>query len=330
MSRDSESTLTTGEVRESSLVEWVVVYLKGLAMGSADAIPGISGGTIALIVGIYERLVRAITSLDPRVLAHLPTLHTKEGRTGLWSAIDSMDIPFLLALGLGMGTAIVLLARVMEAALEAVPAVTFAFFVGLIGASAVVLFDRRWMKQPGPVLAAVTGFVVAFLVAGASAEGTLPHTLPVVFGAGMLAVSGMILPGISGAFILLLLGQYEFMTETLNRFVDATLSVLTGGSLAEFVDAGTVVVTFVTGAFAGLVTVAYVVRSALDRYRYATLAFLVSLMVGALRYPVEQVLGETNGPSVTVVAGLVVAGIVGAGLVLVLDRYTEDLDYDAT
>lgn len=297
-------------------------------MGAADAVPGVSGGTIALITGIYERLIRALTALDPTVLRRLFRVHRSEQRIHLWRALVGMDVPFLVVLGTGMVTAVVLLARIVQVALSVVPALTFAFFFGLIAASAVALYDRRWLVTPAGVLAAITGFSVAFLVAGATADGALPHTLPVVFVSGMFAISGMVLPGISGAFILLLLGQYDFMTDALNRFVDGVITVLSGNGTGDLLEASPTVVAFIVGAFIGLLTVAYAVRWALERYRGPTFAFLVSLMLGALRYPGLQITQTTDTWSSITVSSILAAGFLGAGLVLVLDRYTDDLDYE--
>lgn len=310
-----------------TIVRLFVIYCKGLAMGTADAIPGVSGGTIALITGIYERLIRALTALDPAVLRTVPSLYRRERRQAFWADLVEMDVPFLVALGTGMLTAVILLARIVQFALSTVPGATFAFFFGLIGASAIVLFQLQWLERPGPVAAAVVGFAVAFLVAGETATGAFSHTLPVVFGSGLFAISGMVLPGISGAFILLLLGQYDYMTATLNDLVDQLLAVPRNGVDDALFEAATVVVVFITGAFVGLFTIAYLVRAALERHRAATFAFLVSLMLGALRYPAIQINEETGSLTPTVVASLTAALIVGLGAVLLLDYYTDDLDY---
>jgi len=314
------------EDRAGTLRAWVTVYLKGLAMGIADSVPGVSGGTIALITGIYERLIRAVTRLDPRVLRLVPGLYRREGRTAFFERLREMDALFLVVLGSGMVTAVVTVARGAEVAFESFPGPTFAFFFGLIGASAVALYDRRWLATPGRIGAAVAGFLLAFLVSGAAAEGLLPNSLPVVFLGGSVAISGMILPGISGAFILLLLGQYDYMIETLNAFVDAVLGRAEGAG-NQFVQEGTVVVTFLAGAFVGLFTVAFVVRWALDSYREATFAFLVSLMVGALRYPVVEIAATTETVRIGTVAPVVVSALVGAVAVLALDHYSADIDY---
>lgn len=319
--------MTANSIRNEGVTGLAIVYLKGIAMGLADTVPGISGGTIALIVGIYERLIRAVTALDPFVIRLVPRLRNHEGRAEFLHALDEMDVPFLVALGTGMVTAIVVVARIAESALEHFPAPTFAFFFGLIGASAIVLYERDWIGTPGRILAALAGFTIAFIIAGETAGDALPNTLPVVFGAGMLAISGMLLPGLSGAFILLLLGQYDYMTETLNRFVDAIIGLVTGGSIDEFVDAASVVVTFLLGAAIGLMSIAYVIRWALDHYRGATFAFLVSLMVGALRFPAIRIADTAETTALPTMSVVVLVALVGASLVFLLDRYTDDLDY---
>jgi len=327
VANEPESTHASSvEDRAGTLRAWVTVYLKGLAMGIADSVPGISGGTIALITGIYERLIRAITRLDPRVLRLVPGVYRREVRTAFFERLRGMDALFLIVLGSGMVTAVVTVARGAEIAFETFPGPTFAFFFGLIGASAVALADRRWLATPGRIGAAVVGFLVAFLVSGAAAEGLLPNSLPVVFLSGSVAISGMILPGISGAFILLLLGQYDYMIETLNGFVDAVLGRAEGAG-NQLVQEGTVVVTFLAGAFVGLFTVAYVVRWALDSYREATFAFLVSLMIGALRYPAIEIAAATETVRIGTVMPIVAAGLIGAVAVLALDHYSADIDY---
>ena len=297
----------------------VIVYLKGLAMGAADAVPGISGGTIALITGIYERLITAVTRLDPRVLATLRDVRTSGGRAAFATRLRRMDVPFLLTLGTGIMTAVVVVAQGVEAAFESAPGLTYAFFFGLIGASAVVLYERRWLRRPRLVGASGSGFAVALVVAGATTSGGPGHSLPVLFVAGATAVAGMVLPGISGAFLLLLLGQYEYLAETLNAFVDG----LTAGVVRETaVD----IAAFVAGASVGLFTVAYAVRWALERSRAMTLAFLVSLMLGALRLPVEEVDKAVQTWTLAGAGGVLGAAAFGAGVVLVVDAATETVD----
>lgn len=326
MSRETADPTAVESGPETRVRAWLVVYLKGVAMGAADTVPGVSGGTIAFITGVYERLIRALTSLDPRVLEYLPRLHRAESRRDLFARLREMDVAFLLALGLGVGTSVVVISRFVHAALQVARAGTFAFFFGLIAASAIVLYDHLSLTR-GSAVASIAGFVIAFIVSGASSTGLLGHALPVVFLSGAVAITAMVLPGVSGAFILLLLGQYEYLTGVLERFVDGLLGLVGGGELDPVTGDGVVVGAFALGAVVGLLTVAHLVRRALDSYRAATLAFLVSLMVGSLRLPVLEV-----GDSVstwTPLAGVTVLGavVVGGGAVLALDFYTDDLKY---
>ncbi len=306
--------------------EFLAVYLKGFSMGTADVVPGVSGATIALIVGIYDRLIAAITAIDPRAFGSVLRVHDSEGRSELRATLEEMDALFLIALGLGIATAIVVLSRLMHEAVTVYPVPTYGFFFGLIAASAIVLYGEvdGWTLRR--VAVSIVGIVLAAAVTGVTA-GDVSHGPLMVFIAGAVAICAMVLPGVSGAFFLLVLGQYEYMTGVLSQFVDSLIGLLNGGPIAPIVEAGAVVTVFGFGAILGLFTMAHTVQRALDRYRAATLAFLVSLMVGALRLPAAEVLeniGETSGGTPT---AALLAGVFGAGLVLVVDRYTEDLSY---
>jgi putative membrane protein len=196
----------------TTLRELAGIYLRGLGMGAADAVPGVSGGTIALITGIYERLIGAITAVDPgRIRTVLGGLRA-EGRPEALAALREIDTPFLLALGAGIATAIVTVLRVIAVLLETNPVETYGFFFGLIGASALVLYSHVSLATRGRQVAAAGGFLLAFLLSGYAA-GALGSSLPVIFVAGGLAVSAMILPGVSGSLLLLMLGQYEYMSN---------------------------------------------------------------------------------------------------------------------
>ncbi|MDY6769025.1 MAG: DUF368 domain-containing protein, partial [Candidatus Nanohaloarchaea archaeon] len=255
-----------------SLRAWLVVYLKGVAMGAADTVPGVSGGTIALITGIYERLVSAVSALDHRLLHRLSRLAVHGERGRVVEELVDRDLPFLLVLGAGVASAVVVLSRFMHTALVQFPVATNALFLGLIGASAVVLYGEVAVDTAWRAAAAVTGFVLAVLVTGVSGNGGLGHALPVVFAAGAVASAAMLLPGISGAAFLYILGQYTFMTGRLERFVDAVLTF--PAAPATLAADAAVVLTFLAGVGTGLVTVAHAVRWALDRERAATMAFL--------------------------------------------------------
>lgn len=302
------------------------VVLTGMAMGVAEAIPGVSGGTIALVAGIYDRLVGAIASLHPRALAHLLHVHQAAGRQKLLADLRAMEVPFLLTLGVGMIAMLLVFARAIEGILEAYPGFTYAFFGGLILASAYILYGHVAVNTPGRIALAVGAVAVAFVLSGL-ATGGLGHALPVIFVAGAVAVTALVLPGVSGSFLLVALGQYEYMIDQLNTFVDAVLAALglTSGEVGLLESAPPVVV-FVTGAVLGLLTTARVVDYALDRARAATLIVLVSLMVGAMRVPAEEVLAAArDGPAWWAI--MVVAAVAGGVVIIVFDQATGELEY---
>ena len=310
--------------------ELAVVYLKGFCMGMADAVPGVSGGTIALITGIYERLIAAITAIEPdRVLQVVAGVRPRD-RGAAWAALEEMDALFLGALGVGVVTAVVAVTGAVEYAVHAYPVPTFGFFVGLIAASALVLAHTVSLDTPRRVAAALGGFALAFVVSGEAAAG-LGHGLPVVFFAGSIAVSAMILPGISGSLILFILGQYTYMTETLGRVRDGVVGLVDGGDVAAVFDPAVVATVFVAGAVIGLFTVSHAVRYALEHARKATLAFLVALIVGALRAPflrIDRALAETGRAwSPDVLAVVAATALAGGAVVILVERYLGGVDY---
>lgn len=306
--------------------EWLSIYLKGICMGAADIVPGVSGGTIALIAGIYDRFVAAIAGLDPRIITLVPGLTSADGRRRFKARLVEMDVHFLIVLGAGVVTAFLILSTVINAAFNAYPAVLNGFFFGLIAASAVVIYQVTDVDTPGRIGALAFGAVLAFLVSGAAEPGG-EASLPLVFLGGAVAISAMVLPGISGSAFLYIFGLYQYMLGTLSAFIDATLGLAGGGSIDAVVDPGVPVVAFMLGAIVGLLTMARVVKRALERNRMATLGFLVGLMVGALRMPVEQAAAATDVWTAGLLAAVVGATLVGAAVVLGFDHYTDSLDY---
>jgi len=307
--------------------DWAAVYLKGAAMGAADAVPGVSGGTIALITGIYERLVGALAALDPReavgLLALVPDLGNDGVRAEFGCTLSEMEVPFLAILGIGVLSAVVTVANLVEVAYHDYPGLTFAFFFGLIAASVVVLFDEVSADTPGRVLAGVLGFTLAFVLSGQAQGDALPGGLLVIFVVGAFAICAMVLPGVSGSLILLTVGKYETMTGA----VSATTDTLFAGEFGQPVDPLTTLVVFMFGALVGILSFARVVQWALDTYRAATLTFLVALMAGALRAPAIRIADATPEWTVAAAVPLLVSGVVGAGLVLALNAATGELDY---
>jgi putative membrane protein len=299
-------------------------YLVGLCMGSADAVPGVSGGTIALIAGVYARLIDAVTALTPRNGLRLLGAAVPPDGAAIRETLEDIDASFLLPLGVGILTAVILVTRALEFALDEHPAAVFGLFFGLIAASVVVLFRQVSLSETRHVVAAAGGFLFAFVLSGdlpALAGGGLTLT----FLAGAIAVSAMILPGVSGSLLLLILGQYDPMVETLSEFTDQLAALATGGDLSSLGDSGTTVVVFVLGGVVGLLSIARIVDRALERDRMTTLAFLVALVAGALRAPITNVGAETGWTTGTITEFAVLAAV-GAVLLYALDHYAIDVE----
>lgn len=180
-----------------------LLTLKGIAMGAADVIPGVSGGTIAFISGIYEELIDSIRSFDLTALRKLVKLDFK----GFWSHINGT---FLFSVLLGIGISIFSLAQVMKYLLDTHPIFVWSFFFGLIIASALLVSKevKKWNLRT--IAAGIVGIVAAYMITVLSPAST-PDTWWFLMISGALAICAMILPGISGAFILLLLGKYSYI-----------------------------------------------------------------------------------------------------------------------
>jgi putative membrane protein len=306
----------------------VRTYVVGLCMGSADAVPGVSGGTIALIAGVYARLIDAVTGLTPRNgLRMIGAFIPPEG-AAIRDTFEDIDASFLLPLGIGVLTAVILVTRLLEIALDDHPVAVFGIFFGLIAASVVILFRQIELSERRHGIAAAGGFLIAFLLSG-DLPGLAGGGLPLIFLAGAIAVSAMILPGVSGSLLLLILGQYDPMVETLGTFTDRVAAIATGGDLSRLVDPGTTVVVFVLGGVVGLLSIARVVDRALERDRMTTLVFLVALVAGALRAPVANVGAETAWTTATIAAFAGFACL-GAVLLYALDYYAIDVEIDAS
>ncbi|APW96301.1 DUF368 domain-containing protein [Halobiforma lacisalsi AJ5] len=306
-------------------LELLRTYAYGLCMGTADALPGVSGGTVALLLGFYGRLIAAITALTPGRALDVLRGYRPARRDRAREALLEMDLQFLLPLGVGMATAVALIAGSVSALAESHPVALFGFFTGLIAASAVVLFRSLPFSSAQHAVAAATGTAVAALVASGVIE--LPGSGAVlILLSGALSVSAMILPGISGSLILILLGQYVFLSGELTAFLSSIGSLVSGaGSLEAVLEPGTTVVLFLLGGFVGLVTIARVVRRALDRRREVTLLFLVGLIAGSVPAPLHNI-GKTHAWTGDVVALTVAWAVVGVVVLFGLDRLAGGFD----
>ncbi|EZQ19270.1 hypothetical protein CF98_02025 [Halopseudomonas bauzanensis] len=246
--------------------EYLLVFFKGMAMGAADVVPGVSGGTIAFITGIYDRLLAAIGSCTPNKLLWLLRGRVRE----TWRSIDGN---FLVALLAGVATSIASLANLISYLLAEHPELIWSFFFGLILVS-VWLVGReihRW--SIGVILMLFTGAAFAYVITVA-----VPLQWPVnplmIFLAGAIAICAMILPGISGSFILLLLGLYTTVLGAIKSFDVALLTI------------------FICGCLVGILSFSRLLSWLLQHARNATLALLTGLMIGSLNkvWPWKQTL----------------------------------------
>lgn len=232
------------------------LFVRGFLMGAADVVPGVSGGTVAFIVGIYDALIDAIRSVIP-FLRDLLRLKVQQ-------AFKDVPWAFLITLGAGIGTAILSMAGFLEHALETQPTRVYAVFFGLIVASVYVVRNRvsAWTWKTLLITALTT--VGAYFFVGLRPTQT-PEALWFVFLSGAIAICAMILPGISGAFILVLLGKYQYILGALN---DLNFPII---------------LTFMLGAAVGILSFSNLLRWLLNHYHDLTVAALVGFMLGSLR-----------------------------------------------
>jgi putative membrane protein len=241
--------------------KWLVFhYLHGLLMGSADIVPGISGGTVALIVGIYERLIASVRAAASAAFAvlrlDLPRVRER---------LDEVHWRLVLPLGAGIVTALAIGARIIPGLLESYPVQSRALFFGLIAGSLAIPWRRMDRRLPVHYFAAAGAAVVAFLLVGLPPRVVADPSLIIVFLAASVAICAMILPGVSGSFLLLVMGMYE-----------PTLRALNARDLLY-------VGIFIAGAAIGLGLFSKLLGYLLDHHHDLTMAALVGLMVGSLR-----------------------------------------------
>lgn len=256
-STHEETHLMKDYSRPRTPAEYLRIYLTGFAMGAADIVPGVSGGTMAFILGVYETLLDAIKSVNIGALRLL--LARRFG-----ALFEHVPVRFLIPLGLGIATAILALSNLLGTLLADHPLFVFAFFAGLILASIVAVGVKiRWNAVAGVAL--VAGAVFAFWLVGLPALRDASHDPLTLFASGAVAICAMILPGISGSFILLILGQYEYVLGAV-RQLDVVTVALVGA-----------------GAVVGILGFSRILSWLLKHYETPTIAALVGFMIGSLR-----------------------------------------------
>ena len=261
-------------------------------MGAADIVPGVSGGTMAFILGIYQELLNSIKSADSHLLRLLLKLRFRE-------ASNYFPWRFLAAVGAGIFMAILTLAKVLETQLETNPTKVWSFFFGLVLASIFTVARSIKGWKPSLILIAAISCLVSYSILGVTPT-TTPETTWFLFLSGAIAINAMILPGISGAYILVLLGKYKYILSAVNSRDILTLAIV------------------LAGAAIGLTTFVRLLSWLLDKYRNITMTLLTGLMIGSLRRlwpwksdtnPMNPILPETINNEILLSISITIAGM---------------------
>ncbi|PCH77396.1 MAG: DUF368 domain-containing protein [Flavobacteriaceae bacterium] len=254
-------------MQERRLIDYLFITLKGVAMGAADVVPGVSGGTIAFISGIYEELLASISAVNFKALKILK----EKGVKSFWEAINGN---FLLALMLGIAISVASLAKTIAFLLDEHPILLWSFFFGLVLAS--VLFVARQITQWSVlnVILLLIGSFAAFYITTLTPVTSSEISPMYLFLCGALAICAMILPGISGSFILVLLGAYRPVLDAVHERNLKSIALIGAGAIV------------------GLLTFSRVLKWLFEHYKNATLAVLTGFIVGSLNkiWPWKKVL----------------------------------------
>ena len=298
-----------------SLKDYIIISLKGMAMGAADVVPGVSGGTIAFISGIYEELLNSISSFNLSLFSVLKN----EGFMKVWKMVNGR---FLLALFIGICISVLSLAKLIENLLENHPILIWSFFFGLVLASIIYIAKQIKIWNIKCYLYLIFGLIFAYYITTLNPVLTQNSSPWFLFLAGMIAICAMILPGISGSFILVLLGAYKPILNAINT--------------KDFFS----IIIFMAGAILGLLTFSRVLKWLFSKYKNYTLALLIGFITGSLNkiWPWKETISwRTNskgievpfnttsvspfsfdGDSKLLMAGLL--AIIGFSLILLLEK----------
>ncbi|WP_127024824.1 DUF368 domain-containing protein [Flagellimonas beolgyonensis] len=300
-------------MKERRILDYIFITLKGMAMGAADVVPGVSGGTIAFISGIYEELITSINNINLSLIG----IFKKDGIKAVWNKINGN---FLVSLFIGIFISVLSLAKFLSWLLENEPVLLWSFFFGLVVAS--IFFVGKEIKQwnLGKITILVLGAALAYFITELPvSENT--DSLPYLFMSGALAICAMILPGISGAFILVLLGSYKTILDAVH---ERDLKI---------------VITVALGAIFGLLSFARLLKWMFSHYKNTTLALLTGFILGSLNkiWPWKKVLEtQTFGDKTVVVADknvlpwafegdnqlmlAIILAIIGFSLIFILEK----------
>jgi len=302
-----------------NILKHLVVLFKGSVMGVAQVIPGVSGGTLALIMGIYQRFIRVINEISHFMVAILGYVLRREGaREKIKDDFKAVEWAFVIVLMLGMTIAILFASGIITSLLSNYKSQTYAVFFGLIIGSVAVPWRQMEKKRIIELAVGVVAFISLFLISGIETSGKIKSTIittsiPIfihmspslvfVFFSGAISISAMILPGLSGSFVMLILGLYGYIMNLIHLIKGGNLSSETILPLAVFA----------VGLGVGIFFFAKFLEFLLDKYHSLTMSFLIGLMFGSLR----KIFPFTEGQALFSSAGLSILLFIVVGFILV-------------
>lgn len=251
-------------------MRYLLLYLKGILMGAADLVPGVSGGTIALITGVYKELLDSINEFSWKKIKLLK----KEGFRVVWRRLNGA---FLLSLFGGIITSILLLSRILEWLIINEPIGLWSFFLGLLTASILFLIKTQLKYSLKSFFYLLIGSIISYLItqlSGFSNEAPIWY----IFLSGFIGISAMILPGLSGAYILFVMGVYQYILSNLRQAQDLIFAF----NRERFIEVTAVLGVFILGIFVGIKIFSKLLSWLLNLYPERSFAFLIGLMIGAL------------------------------------------------
>ena len=288
-------------MRSRTKSDYLILFFKGVFMGIADAMPGISGGTIALLVGIYEELVNTISRLNLHIISEFKI----RDFNSFWKKINGN---FLITLILGISISLISFVKVSASLLENYPLFVWSFFLGLIFATIYVIFKliNKWY---------LTNFIILFFciffsvyISPFTVDVTNEISLPYIFISGIIASSAMILPGISGSLVLVILGVYTYMIKSLDNL--------------ELV----VIFTFIFGSLIGLLSFSKILKYLFKNYKDLTYTIMLGLVIGSIEkaWPWNKELAvEISNLNMFFSISLVIFGLI---IVLLVERLKKQND----
>ena len=244
-------------MKSRNLVDYITLFFKGVFMGIADAIPGVSGGTIALLLGIYEELISTISGLNINLLIDLK----QNGFKSFWKKLNGN---FLVTLIVGIGISLIFFIKISSKLLNDYPIFIWSFFLGLIIATVYVIFKLIKTWDYINIISAFATIILSSILSSISVNSSDEISLLYILVCGIIASSAMILPGISGSLILVIMGVYKVLIDSVNNLEIS------------------IIFTFIIGAIAGLISFSKILSWLFNNYKNLTYSIMLGLVIGSI------------------------------------------------